>query len=85
MPSEQGVHECRDLLLQGGINEISGFVERGGEGVGKDFRFVHWAEVQINADLPQAPMMATGFPLKGAQSGSRDTQSRAFFRAGARE
>ena len=23
MPSEQGVHERRDLLLQGGINEIS--------------------------------------------------------------
>ena len=66
MPSEQGVHERRDLLLQGGINEISGFVERGGEGVGKDFRFVHWAEVQINADL-------------------RDTQSRAFFKAGAME
>ena len=69
MPSEQGVHERRDLLLQGGINEISGFVERGGEGVGKDFRFVHWAEVQINADLPQMLLRAR---CPHAAAGSHD-------------
>lgn len=97
-PVGQSLHQRGYLLDQPFIDEIAVGVKSRRKGVGKEFRLVQQKQIQIYAGLgaswywlravpmpPPAPSRQAGLPLSGARSGSRDSQSSAFFRAGAME